>query len=160
VNLNVNSNGPKSGNNEQNQSQRTGGESLAKDRSELPTSSSVRTVLWSEVVPPGRGNGLRPFVVTTADVNTAVPASNWREPRIEAEEIWFIKATGREDAISRIWEFLKPNLACVDAFDVAEMRTLACAAEKLFLSEEQPVKIITPWCAEVAFAQWATPRVT
>lgn len=146
-------NGPRSGDNEQKRSPSTAGESLAKDRSELPTSRSVATVPWKEVAPPGQGTGLRPFVVTTANLESAVSASDWGQRRIEAEEIWFVRATDREDAIYRIWDLLKPAMACVDAFDVVEMRALACRAEELCPSDETHiVKVATPWCAEVAFA--------
>jgi hypothetical protein len=150
---NENSNRPQSADNEQDKSQGASEESLAKNLRERPTSSSVPTVPWSEVA-PGHGNGLRPFIVTTANLESAVSASDYGQPRIEAEEIWLVRATGREDAISVIWKFLKANIASVDAFDVAEMHALARAAQKLCSSEENSVvKIATPWCAEVAFAE-------
>jgi len=104
-------------------------------------------------VPPGGGKELRPFIVTTASLESAVSALDWGDPRIEAEEIWLVEATDREDAISRMWDFLKPEIACVNAFDVAEMRALACAAENHCSSAKRPiVKIATPWSAEVALS--------
>lgn len=153
MNIDSDSNGPKSGDNQQDESQPTAREALAKNRSKAPASRSVLTVPWREVVPASKEGGLRPFIVTTGDLKSAVSASDFGERRIEAEELWLVKATNRENAIYQIWDHLKPNIACVDAFDVSELRALARAAESISSAGEEAVtKISTPWCADVAFA--------
>ena len=113
--------------------------------------TSIAVAKWDELVTETQGEELRPFLVTTADAANALYALDWNERRIEAEELWLVRATTREDAINRVAPSLKPNVACINAFDASELRALARAADILSLSEEKPVvKILTPWCAEVA----------
>jgi hypothetical protein len=112
--------------------------------------TSIADANWNDLVIEDQKEP-RPFIVTTADGENALYALDWKEGRIEAEELWLVQATDREDAINRVWPFLKPKVLCVDAFDASELRALARAAETLPLSEEHPlVKILTPWCAAVA----------
>jgi hypothetical protein len=114
--------------------------------------TSIVNVNWRDLAIEDQ-HGLRPFIVTTADGENALYALDWKEGRIEAEELWLVQATDREDAIHRVWPFLKAKVLCVDAFDASELRALARAAEMLPLSGERPlIKILTPWCAEVALA--------
>jgi hypothetical protein len=154
VNSYFESNGPQNGDDGQQRSELKAGESLGKNESGLPTSLPIAVVPWKKIVGMDKGSGLRPFLVTTANLDSAVSAADWAPRRIEAEELWLVKATDREDAISRVSDFLKPKIACVDAFDTAVLRALARAAEGLrSVDEDAAIMIATPWCAEVAFAQ-------
>jgi hypothetical protein len=120
--------------------------------------TSIANANWNDLIVDDQKEP-RPFIVTTADGENALYALDWKEGRIEAEELWLVQATDREDAIHRVWPFLKPKVLCVDAFDASELRALARAAETLPLSEEKPlVKILTPWCAAVALADRLNSR--
>jgi hypothetical protein len=123
------------------------------NQSDPASSASITVATWDDLVIENQQE-LRPFLVTTADTQSAINGMVWSENRIEAEELWIVHAVNREDAISRVGSSLKPNIVCVDAFDVPELHALARATETLLVSKEKSlVKILTPWCAEVAFGE-------
>jgi hypothetical protein len=111
----------------------------------------LTTIHWQTVAHEKQSDSRRrPFLIITADATTADGVFSWGERRLEAEELWFVFASDRDEAIAQVYELLDPNIAAVLALDVNDMRSLAGAMEENSLKAEFPVKVETPWCAAVA----------